>query len=96
MSVSLAVGLPGLFREGLAARAPINRLAPLAMTVYIVHVFVVVVVQVLLASAGLPALAMFALVTLLGTVASFAVAFGWDRARTAALPPRRSRADRTA
>ncbi len=96
LSVSLAIGLPVLFRQWLAAPSPLSRLAPMTMTVYIVHVFVVVVVQVLLAPTGLPALAMFALVTALGTAASFAIAFGWHRVCATALPPRRSRADRTA
>ena len=96
LSVSLAIGLPVLFREWLTGPSLLSRLAPMTMTVYIVHVFVVVALQVWLAAAGLPALAMAALVTALGTGASFVIALGWHRARSAALPPRRSRADRPA
>ena len=99
LAVGLAIGLPVLFRERLAAPSPVSRLAPMTLTVYVIHVFVLVALQVLIEPVALSALAMFAIVTVLGTVVSFAIAYLWDQARSASMTafrPRRRRADKAA
>ena len=88
LAVGLSVGLPVLFRERLARPSPVSRAGSLIMTVYIVHVFVVVGFQTLLAEGRLPPLVLAIVVTVLATAVSFAIAAAWRSAATVAMAPR--------
>ncbi|WP_020577725.1 acyltransferase family protein [Actinopolymorpha alba] len=74
LCVSLCVGLTVLFREKLSGASRFMRLlAADSFTVYIIHVPIVVLLQLVLRETNAPALAAFAVVGAGGVVASFAI-----------------------
>lgn len=74
VTVGMILGLLALFRARLAEPGPVlGRLEGSVYGVYLVHFYVVLVLQGALVGVALPALAKFALVSVAGTVVSFAL-----------------------